>query len=167
LPNEPGKEAAIDYGKGISTPSAYTTILPISLLMGIPFGFALEKGRVFEPQLIVDQMLMQKFQVLLTPFCFYLISTTDDENVFIGRYLIVDHFKQTHLPIENFHISSSCYIYRSDDNPHGFYGNRKILQLLSSVYLPRSTRLAFRCVGGILARRRDVGSRCLSGHGRI
>jgi len=135
--------------------------------MGIPFGFALEKGRVFEPQLIVDQMLMQKFQVLLTPFCFYLISTTDDENVFIGRYLIVDHFKQKHLPIDNFTFSPSCYIYGSDDNPHGFYRDRKILQLLSSVHLSRSTRLAFRCVGGIFAGRRDVDRRCLSGHGII
>ena len=34
------------------------------VLMGIVFGFALEKGRVFEPGIIVDQMRLKRFIML-------------------------------------------------------------------------------------------------------
>jgi len=38
--------------------------LGTSSIMGLVFGFALEKGRVFEPSVIRDQMLMQRFIML-------------------------------------------------------------------------------------------------------
>jgi uncharacterized membrane protein YedE/YeeE len=58
------ENVAIDYGHGITTPTEYKKIFPIALAMGLAFGFALEKGRVFEPHLIYDQMLMRKFQMM-------------------------------------------------------------------------------------------------------
>lgn len=45
-------------------PPSYGLMLPVSLAMGIGFGFALEKGRVFEPAVILDQMLFHRFQML-------------------------------------------------------------------------------------------------------
>jgi hypothetical protein len=40
------------------------TAIPIGLLMGIVFGFALEKSRVFEPGVIVGQMQLRNFIML-------------------------------------------------------------------------------------------------------
>jgi hypothetical protein len=41
-----------------------TIAILIGLLMGIVFGFALEKSRVFEPGIIVGQMQMRSFIML-------------------------------------------------------------------------------------------------------
>ncbi len=38
-----------------------------ALMMGICFGLALEKGRVFEPSAIVDQFLLRRF-IVTPPF---------------------------------------------------------------------------------------------------
>jgi hypothetical protein len=38
--------------------------IPVGLLMGVVFGFLLEKGRVFEPGIIVGQMQMRSFIML-------------------------------------------------------------------------------------------------------
>jgi len=55
---------------GKSDPDLFKSIQPISfsfisistaLIMGFIFGFALEKGRVFEPSVIRDQMLLNRF----------------------------------------------------------------------------------------------------------
>lgn len=43
---------------------ALQTAIVIGLLMGIVFGFALEKSRVFEPGVIVGQMQLQNFIML-------------------------------------------------------------------------------------------------------
>ena len=40
------------------------TAVIIGVLMGIVFGFALEKSRVFEPGMIVGQMQMRNFIML-------------------------------------------------------------------------------------------------------
>ena len=41
-----------------------TVAILVGLLMGIVFGFALEKSRVFEPGIIVGQMQMRSFIML-------------------------------------------------------------------------------------------------------
>lgn len=53
-------------GGRVVVPTSYAFIAPISLGMGMCFGFALEKGRVFEPSVITDQMLLLRFQVRFT-----------------------------------------------------------------------------------------------------
>lgn len=50
--------------KGVKPPSGFGVIAPIALGMGVCFGFALEKGRVFEPSVIIDQMLFHRFQMM-------------------------------------------------------------------------------------------------------
>jgi len=50
--------------KALQRPTSYWYIAPVSLGMGLCFGFALEKGRVFEPSVIIDQMLMLRFQMM-------------------------------------------------------------------------------------------------------
>jgi hypothetical protein len=47
----------------VQSTMGYGRMLPIALAMGVGFGFALEKGRVFEPAVIIDQMLFLRFQV--------------------------------------------------------------------------------------------------------
>jgi len=55
---------------GKSDPNLFKSIQPISfsfvsisaaLIMGFIFGFVIEKGRVFEPSVIIDQMLLNRF----------------------------------------------------------------------------------------------------------
>jgi len=58
--------------KGVKRPSGFGVIAPIALGMGVCFGFALEKGRVFEPSVIIDQMLFHRFQVPPLPLFFLL-----------------------------------------------------------------------------------------------
>jgi hypothetical protein len=41
-----------------------TSAILIGLLMGIAFGFALEKSRVFEPGMVVGQMQLRNFIML-------------------------------------------------------------------------------------------------------
>eukprot|EP01090_Pellita_catalonica_P013545 TRINITY_DN324_c0_g1_i1.p1 TRINITY_DN324_c0_g1~~TRINITY_DN324_c0_g1_i1.p1 ORF type:complete len:374 (-),score=51.47 TRINITY_DN324_c0_g1_i1:79-1200(-) len=53
-----------DEKSKIKTPTNLGYILPLSLGIGVIFGFAMEKGRVFEPDVIVDQMLMKRFQMV-------------------------------------------------------------------------------------------------------
>ncbi|MBZ0257158.1 YeeE/YedE family protein, partial [bacterium] len=55
----------------------------VGLAMGFVFGFALEKGRVFEPGMIVGQFQMKKFTMLkmfmtamATTMAIYLILTS-------------------------------------------------------------------------------------------
>ncbi len=38
--------------------------VPVSVGMGLVFGFALQKGRLFEPMVIRDQMAMDKFVMM-------------------------------------------------------------------------------------------------------
>ena len=43
---------------------SFTLAIIVGIAMGIVFGFALEKSRVFEPDIIVGQMQMRNFIML-------------------------------------------------------------------------------------------------------
>ena len=58
------------------------TAVTIGVLMGIVFGFALEKSRVFEPGMIVGQMQMRNFIML---------------KVFLTAVAIIDERRKRHV----------------------------------------------------------------------
>ena len=67
LVDDPAEEAvqqkAAAFQPGVTT-------LPIGLLMGALFGFAIQKGQVYAPQRIVRQFLLTDFTVRMRKFRF-------------------------------------------------------------------------------------------------
>lgn len=67
-------------------------VLVFSLLMGVCFGFALEKGQVFLPKIIVEQMLMKDFTML------QMFLSAAATSVFWHSFL--SHFNGTRVKVE-------------------------------------------------------------------